>query len=421
MRILLTSNASHLPPRGGSTRSNLAWLDRLAAGGHLCRVVAGALATDTPEKLAQVRRELEEQEIAFGGLREITQRGSIEVHSVADPSMRVAALRQQIRDFQPDWVLVSSEDIGQALLAAAQDLAPGRVVYLAHTPQFYPFGPASWNPDRRGTDLVSHAAAVIAIARHTAEYIRTNVSARVEVIHPPIYGAGPFAEYGRFAGGRITMINPCAVKGISIFLALAARFGDVPFAALPGWGTTTDDRRALQALPNVTLLANCKNIDDVLKDTRTLLVPSLWLEGFGLIVVEAMLRGIPVIASDSGGLMESKLGTRFMIPVRPIERYEPAFDEQGLPRAVLPDQDLKPWVSALGELLADRALYERESAAARRAALDFVTVLRPSQFEDFLRSLVPVEPVARPGEPVDRLSPEKRELFLRRLRARPPG
>jgi len=43
MRILLTSNASHDPARGGSTRSNLIWLEHLAAGGHDCLVVCTAL------------------------------------------------------------------------------------------------------------------------------------------------------------------------------------------------------------------------------------------------------------------------------------------------------------------------------------------------------------------------------------------
>ena len=33
MRILLTANASYVPPRGGATRSNLIWLDHLAAPG----------------------------------------------------------------------------------------------------------------------------------------------------------------------------------------------------------------------------------------------------------------------------------------------------------------------------------------------------------------------------------------------------
>src|SRR5690242_16929242 len=56
MRILLTANASYLPPRGGATRSNLLWLEYLASSGHECRVVAGALA-DTPEKRHQAKQE----------------------------------------------------------------------------------------------------------------------------------------------------------------------------------------------------------------------------------------------------------------------------------------------------------------------------------------------------------------------------
>ncbi len=79
-----------------------------------------------------------------------------------------------------------------------------------------------------------------------------------------------------------------------------------------------------------------KNIEQVLKKTRVLLMPSLWYEGFGLSVMEAMLHGIPVIASDSGGLNEAKLGTRFVLPVHPVKRYDPVFDEHGLPSPVTP-------------------------------------------------------------------------------------
>ena len=43
-------------------------------------------------------------------------------------------------------------------------------------------------------------------------------------------------------------------------------------------------------------------------------MPSLWFEGFGLIAMEAMLRGLPVIASDSGGLEEAKAGNRVRDP-----------------------------------------------------------------------------------------------------------
>src|SRR5438034_9617795 len=100
MRILLTSSASHVPPRGGSTRSNLAWIEALAAGGHACRVVGGALSTDTPEKLAQVRHELEDQQIELA---------SPEHYAVADPVNRAAVLRPQIHHLQPERVLGCAE------------------------------------------------------------------------------------------------------------------------------------------------------------------------------------------------------------------------------------------------------------------------------------------------------------------------
>src|SRR3954452_7597651 len=149
MRVLLTANASYVPPRGGATRSNLIWLDRMASAGHACRIVSGAA----------------------GEGAELRHHESIVVFAVEDPARRIQVLRQQIREFQPDWVLVSSEDLGHGLLREAQQSAHGRVVYLAHTPQFSPLGHASWNPIREAPDMVAEAAGVVAIGHHMAAYI----------------------------------------------------------------------------------------------------------------------------------------------------------------------------------------------------------------------------------------------------------
>jgi glycosyltransferase involved in cell wall biosynthesis len=377
MRILLTANASYDPPQGGSTLSNLVWLRHLASAGHECRTVCGGA-----------------------------------------PSRRVQALRERILEWRPDWVLVSSEDLGHALLREAHHSAPGRVVYLAHTPQFYPFGPASWNPDRHAAELVARSAGIVAIGRHMAGYIERELGRRAEVIHPPIYGAGPFANYGNFERGLIVMINPCAVKGISIFLETAERLPEYEFGVVPGWGTTAADRRALERLPNMRFLPNAKDIDEVLARTRVLLNPALWYEGFGLIVMEAMLRGIPVVASDSGGLEEAKRGTGYVIPVQTIERYQPVFDEHSLPQPVLPENDAGPWVAALRELLTSRSAYEKESAASRLAAGRFAGGLDAGEMEAFLRGLRPGAAAGAEPATVESLSPERRAWLLERLRKR---
>lgn len=416
MRVLLAANASYIPPRGGATRSNLVWFDHLAAAGHDCVIVCAAL----PEAArgAQMREEEIRVSTRVEDGIEIANRGPIQIHAAADPARRVAALRRHIREWSPDWVLVSSEDLDHMLLREAAHSAPGRLVYVAHTPQFYPFGPASWNPDARATELVSRAAAVVAIGRSTAGYIERYTGRPAAVVHPPIYGQGPYRNLACFDRGLLTMINPCAVKGIEIFLALAQRLPDLAFGALPGWGTTSQDRAAMAALPNITLLPNCPDIEHMLERTRVLLMPSLWMEGFGLIVMEAMLRGIPVISSDAGGLVEAKSGTGYVIPVRPIERYEPVFDEHGMPRPVTAPQDIDPWVEAVGTLLGGRAEYERESAVSRRVALEFVGSLRAAAMEELLVNLSPA-PAAPPPAPrtaVESLSAEKRALLLKRLR-----
>jgi glycosyltransferase involved in cell wall biosynthesis len=410
MRILLTANASYVPPRGGATRSNLLWLEYMAARGHDCRIVAAALA-EGAGKRAQMAQE---------GMDRLTlmERG-VQVYEVAEQSRQSLVLRRQIREFQPDWVLVSSEDLGHGLLREAHESAPGRVVYLAHTPQFFPFGPASWNPDPGATELVARAAAIVAIGRHTAAYIRQYSGREAVVIHPPIYGSGPFPNLASFDTGLVTMVNPCALKGISIFVALAERFPAYGFGALPGWGTTAGDRAQMAAHSNIAMLPNCRHIVEFLSRTRILLMPSLWYEGFGLTVMEAMLHGIPVIASDAGGLVEAKMGTPFVVGAPAIERYAPVFDEHSLPTPVIGPVDLRPWEDALRALLTDRALYERVSADSREAALRFAGSLDAGRMPEFLQSLKRGQAVEeRPS--LANLSPQKRTLLLQMARSRKP-
>jgi glycosyltransferase involved in cell wall biosynthesis len=350
VKILLASTASYEPPRGGSTRANRVWLEHLAASGHECRVVCSGAPGRVRVNGVEVRR--------------------------AEPAALRTALASEIAAFAPDRVLVSSEDAGQTLLVAAEHEAPGRVVYLAHTPQMFPFGPASLNPNTAGTDAVKRAAKVIAIGHYTADSILAHTGRYADIVHPPIYGRPP-----RVSGTGVGLVNPSAVKGLSIFLALADRFRETVFVALPGWGTTQSDRAQLGARPNIQIVPSCPNIDDFFRHVRVLLAPSLWHEGFGMVVVEAMLRGIPVLASDLGGLPEAKLGVPFLLPVEPIRTYKTQFDELGLPVPTVPEQPVPGWADGLRELLTDADLYARVAADSRAAAERFVADLDPADLE----------------------------------------
>ena len=56
---------------------------------------------------------------------------------------------------------------------------------------------------------------------------------------------------------------------------------------------------------NVVVFPATPNVELVYAISKAILAPSLWPEAFGLVALEASLRGIPAITSDSAGLREA--------------------------------------------------------------------------------------------------------------------
>jgi len=293
------------------------------------------------------------------------------------------------------------------------------VIYLVRAIIGLPFGPDSPFVNEAKTATIRRADGVVAVSEQVAEYTRRY--GHMDARHFPISlldpGEPPCA--GRFDNRFVTMVNPCAVKGISIFTGLAARFPRIEFAAVPTWGTTAIDRAELQKLPNVTILPPVDNVHEFLAQTRVALVPSLWAEARSRIILEAMVRGIPVIASDVGGLKEAKLGVDYLLPVKPVSRYHSRVDNLMVPMAEIPEQDLTPWYSALHRLTTDRAHYEQLSVDSRRAALEYARNLNVLPFEDYLQQIIRSpkprrqHPSAAPPLP---LSADRRKLLSLRLK-----
>jgi surfactin synthase thioesterase subunit/glycosyltransferase involved in cell wall biosynthesis len=420
MRILLAQNSLYYPAHGGGDKSNRLLVEALAARGHVCRVVARTAAFGEAEHAEYLEtlaaRGVTPQSVADGVV--VFQRAGVEVHVVTNANLR-AHFAAQAEAFAPGVILVSTDDPAQLLLEVALGNATARVVYLARATLALPFGPDCAFPSQARTERIRACDAVVGVSRYVADYIRQYDG--IDAVHVPISLVEPedWPALGRFDNEFVTFVNPCAVKGIAIFLALADAFPETAFAAVPTWGTNRQDRAALGARPNVRLLAPVDDIGLLLARTRVLLVPSLWAEARSRIVLEALLRGVPVMAANVGGIPEAMMGIPYLLPVHPIEKYEKRLDEQMVPVAQVPAQDIAPWRAALARLLGDGTHYEEISRQSRRAAAEYAKQLDAGPFEKLLsggkKNAVPVPaPASRPS--LETLSPGKRKLLALRLR-----
>ncbi len=177
MRVLLTSNASYDPPRGGSTRSNLIWLSHLADVGHACRVVcAGADNANA------------------------TSASGIEIASVHRLSRRTSVLSDHIREFKPDWVLVSSEDLSHVALAGgpsdSREKSTGVSCAYTAVVSVRPRKLASRSAGRGNRPQLRGSASQS--ASQWRDYIKEHCGATATVIHPPMYGEPPYPRFGSF-------------------------------------------------------------------------------------------------------------------------------------------------------------------------------------------------------------------------------
>ena len=93
----------------------------------------------------------------------------------------------------------------------------------------------------------------------------------------------------------ITFVGDSYVKGIEIFKYLVEKLDEVEFLHI---GEVNVDAK------NVTNWNYC-DIGKVFASTSLLLVPSQWQEAYGRIVREAVLLGIPTVASNTGGISEA--------------------------------------------------------------------------------------------------------------------
>ena len=195
---------------------------------------------------------------------------------------------------------------------------------------------------QRGVDLF------VTPAQFTADYLVRAGYERSRIVVIPNMSDLPAGlasngggEYAAFVG----RISP--EKGLNVLID-AARLTDIPIR-IAGGGTMANRERVPKNVSFVGSLTR-KALPDFYRGARFLVVPSIWHEVFSVVVVEAMNMGIPVIASNIGGLAEVFEHERSGIYVPP-----------GNSRAL---------ASAMRRLWGDAAVCRRMGKVGRQYALD---------------------------------------------------
>lgn len=242
-------------------------------------------------------------------------------------------LDQAIDAYKPDLVWAQLEGARQILEIARRKGVKG--LYFVHDAEFDP-------AELRA--VVDLGCTLVASSHFLAGKALAATGQRAHVVHPPM---NLFFDTRGDAQGFVTLINAHKVKGLDTFLEVARRLPQVRFLLQESWKLNDDALAVLQSrladLPNVTFQHRVSDMRQVYRQTRLLLAPSIWEEGFGMVAVEAQSCGIPVIASVRGGLPES-VGDGGLL----IKDY----------------RNVDAWVEAVESVLGDKRRYDELSDKA---------------------------------------------------------
>ena len=244
-----------------------------------------------------------------------------------------AALPSVLDDWRPDVAIVHYDDSALALSVGLEARGIPAIHYL-DTPFIRP---VEMPPVIAGKRF---AALSPFIARRAKILFGIEAQVLPPIIETETVSTPP-------TGQAVLLVNPTLLKGVGIFLQLAAALPDIPFLAVESWDLSEAWRNILinraMALGNIALWPAVDDIGEALAESRLVLMPSIHEETWGRIITEAQARGIPAVVSDRGALPETLGPGGIVVPL---------------------DGGIAAWIGAVRTLTENPGLYAGLSAAA---------------------------------------------------------
>ncbi len=291
--------------------------------------------------------------------------------AVARTATRIRALRRVFADRRPDVIISFLTKTNVMALQAARGLGVPVVVSERNNPFKQKIDPL-WEHARRVS--YPRAASLVSMTERAAAWFPEKLRPRTRVIENPV--SLPPAWENRRKGDQLTAVGRLThQKGFALLIRAFAKIADrFPSWNLVIWGEG-EERLALEALIDEYGLSERISLPGVTQapglwvETADLFVLSSLYEGWGIVIVEAMAAGVPVVSFDC------PFGPREVIRDR----------ENGL---LVPEGDVDALATALAEAIGDPELRTRLGAQAAYDAENYAVPEIAAQWTDLVIDVV---------------------------------